>query len=205
MKVLEDVASSRRMPWLVLFGMLAAMGGIGFVIAWSGKSGFAQGHCAACGKYSALNDVMFRYNIGMLVMRQTAKKGGPFCKGCIHGAFWSYSAINLTVGWFGYISFFVTPIYQIGNAWNYTRSLLLPSRLDDSLSFSAPSPRRISSDEAELLAKLQANRPRIDQFLTYGLAHEEIAERIEGESGLPRQLVLEYLAELEAEKAKDVA
>jgi hypothetical protein len=203
-QVLADVASSRRAPVIFLLGFLTVVGGLGFVIAISGKSGYARGNCVSCGKYSALNDVTFRRNIGMLVMRQYAEKGGPMCKSCIHATFWGYSAINLTVGWWGLISALLTPFLQLGNMFHYTRSLLLPSKVSNELSdFSAPPQQRLPASEFD--AMLAANHEKMQRLLEMGVAHDEIAAGLEAETGLPRRRVLEYLKQIEAEQSKDVA
>ncbi|HLL55964.1 MAG TPA: hypothetical protein VK447_20550 [Myxococcaceae bacterium] len=203
-QVLADVDSDRRAPVILPLGFLAVVGGLGVVIALTGESGYARGNRVSCGKYSALNDVTFRRNIGMLIMRQYAEKGGPMCKSCIHATFWGYSAINLTVGWWGFISAILTPFLQLGNMFHYTRSLLLPSKVSDDLSdFSAQPTQRLPASELD--AMLAANHEKMQRLLEMGVAHEEIAAGLEAETGLPRRRVLEYLKRIEAEQSKDVA
>ena len=63
--------------------------------------------------------VVFRQNIGALVLRFTKKIEGWMCKACIREIFWEYTLITLFFGWWGIISFFMTPLFLTANVIQY--------------------------------------------------------------------------------------
>lgn len=71
--------------------------------------------CQKCGVEAPTRYVSFHQNIGLLVMRLSNSTEGNLCKSCIHGTFWTYTAINCTLGWWGMISLILTPIFIINN------------------------------------------------------------------------------------------
>jgi len=115
-------------PLFLLGGLAALLGLGGLAVMWAGKKKQGLGLCANCGRYRPLHPVVFRYNIGMLIARRYAEKGGPFCKGCIHRTFWGYTALLVFVGWWGMISALITPFLFLANVYHYLESLLLPSQ-----------------------------------------------------------------------------
>jgi hypothetical protein len=70
--------------------------------------------------------VTFHQNIGLLVMRFSKTLEGHFCKSCIHKSFWEFTVINLSLGWWGLISLFVTPYFILGNIVEYISVLGMP-------------------------------------------------------------------------------
>lgn len=75
--------------------------------------------CQACGERPARRYVAFYQNIGLLVLRLSSSVKGDLCTGCIHQHFWQTTAINLVLGWWGIISFVVTPFFIINNILYY--------------------------------------------------------------------------------------
>ena len=73
----------------------------------------------------------FTYNIGLLVMRVHRSVKGELCMSCIHETFWIYTAVNLSIGWLGVISFFITPILLVMNTVTYVKALGMPSSYED--------------------------------------------------------------------------
>jgi hypothetical protein len=112
------------LPILVTCGVL---GIVAFLIAQTGRGNYNEGACQLCRRPAQVNEVALRYNIGMLVARRYATTKGWLCKPCIHRLYWKYAAINLTVGWLGYISLFCAPIFLLMNTWVYLRSMGLAS------------------------------------------------------------------------------
>lgn len=55
---------------------------------------------------------------------QTAE--GEFCKSCVHKKFWKMTLVNLFLGWWGVISFFVTPVFILLNIVRYALCLGMP-------------------------------------------------------------------------------
>src|ERR1041384_5910067 len=89
--------------------------------------GRAQGIiCQTCGVEAPVKYVEFRQNIGALVVRFSKEVKGNLCKSCIHSHFWSMTLINLTIGWLGYLSLVLAPIFSILNIVHYLAALGLP-------------------------------------------------------------------------------
>src|SRR5688572_27710135 len=76
-------------------------------------------YCEQCGCEAPTRYVSFHQNIGLLVMRLYNGTEGNLCKPCIHKTFWKYTAINMTLGWWGIISLIVTPFFQLNNMVRY--------------------------------------------------------------------------------------
>jgi len=75
----------------------------------------SQSICASCGLQAPTKRVEFRQNIGMLITRQSVKRSGFMCRRCIWAYFKSFTLTTLFLGWWGMISFVVTPIFLINN------------------------------------------------------------------------------------------
>ncbi len=81
--------------------------------------------CQICGVYGPTKYVEFYQNVGALVMRFHKSIKGNLCKNCINQTFWRFTLITLVAGWWGIISFVITPIFIINNSWRYLFSLNL--------------------------------------------------------------------------------
>jgi hypothetical protein len=81
--------------------------------------------CDNCRVVAPTKYVEFRQNIGVLVVRFPSTVTGSFCKRCIQRQFWKMTLVSLTCGWWGYISFFATIGYTVGNIYYYVSSLTL--------------------------------------------------------------------------------
>jgi hypothetical protein len=67
--------------------------------------------------------VEFYQNIGVLIMRFSKTVRGELCKSCIHRYFWELTSINMFLGWWGIISFFVNIAFIINNVARYLSCL----------------------------------------------------------------------------------
>lgn len=83
--------------------------------------------CQSCGITAPTKAVAFHQNIGVLVIRFTSTMEGNLCKPCIHSTFWKMTAINLTLGWWGIISFIVNIFFIINNLVYYLGALGMDS------------------------------------------------------------------------------
>lgn len=83
--------------------------------------------CQVCGVEAPTRHITMYRNIGLLVMRLSETTDAHVCKPCLHGTFWKYAAINLTLGWWGVISFIVTPCFMINNLVYYLMNLGMES------------------------------------------------------------------------------
>ena len=81
--------------------------------------------CQSCGVEAPTKYVEFYQNIGALFMRFSKSIKGNLCKDCINQYFWSFTGITLVLGWWGMISFFVTPFILLNNIVEYLGTLRL--------------------------------------------------------------------------------
>jgi len=79
--------------------------------------------CKNCGEIRPLKYVKFLKNIGLLIIRQEYSISGNFCKECINKYFINYFFITLFLGWWGVISFIMTPLYLINNLYYYFKTI----------------------------------------------------------------------------------
>lgn len=81
------------------------------------------GLCEFCWAHRPTKHVKFHQNIGMVVMRKYQSVEGNLCKNCINEIFWDFTLTTLVLGWWGAISFFVTPYYILNNIIYYIASI----------------------------------------------------------------------------------
>jgi hypothetical protein len=79
--------------------------------------------CERCHGRGPTQRVQFHQNIGLLLFRLSGKVSGDLCPSCVGQGFWSTSLITLVFGWWGVISFFVTPFFLLGNFLTYHGAL----------------------------------------------------------------------------------
>jgi hypothetical protein len=58
----------------------------------------------------------------MLFVRQEYSTEGQLCRSCLKRAFWHHTLRNVTLGWWGMISFFMTWYFLVSNLINYLRA-----------------------------------------------------------------------------------
>lgn len=91
----------------------------------SGDARLDDDVCQLCGSYAKTKYVEFYQNIGALLLRFHKSIKGRLCKKCITKTFWNYTLTNLFLGWWGVISFLITPFYIVNNIFRYLTSLRL--------------------------------------------------------------------------------
>ncbi len=79
------------------------------------QSGQSKEHCQSCGLPVETQYVEFYENVGMIFMRQHRNAKGNFCKSCIDYYFWNFTGKTILLGWWGTISFIVTPFILFNN------------------------------------------------------------------------------------------
>src|SRR5947208_11662795 len=85
-----------------------------------------MGNCDYCGQRGSVHEVRYRQNTGMLIMRQSREFGGRACRRCSQSLFVRATLHTLFLGWWGTISFFLTPIFIAGNLACWIGSRRLP-------------------------------------------------------------------------------
>jgi hypothetical protein len=110
----------------------------------------SQMSCQACGAIAPTKHVVFHQNIGALFVRFHKRCESNMCNSCIRKYFWEYTLITLFFGWWGVISFFVTPFFVVSNVVRYLGSLR-PSQVAPAIPGSAV--------EAKVLQQVPIERP----------------------------------------------
>jgi len=82
-----------------------------------------QVRCEGCGRETHLEFAEFHQNIGLVYLRIHKQRAGEFCINCTKKYFWEMTLTSLFLGWWGVISFFVTPYFIIKNIINYNATL----------------------------------------------------------------------------------
>ena len=81
--------------------------------------------CGLCGGHPAsARSVYFYGNIGMFVSRRKYELKAEMCKACLHKQFLKFTLMNIFLGWWGMISFWVTPVYILRNVEEYGSALI---------------------------------------------------------------------------------
>ena len=80
-------------------------------------------NCQICGAEKTTVLAHFSGNIGAIIMRFERAIRGYMCRPCVHQQFWKFTAMNFFLGWWGVISFFVTPIHLFTNTAVYLKCL----------------------------------------------------------------------------------
>src|SRR5579862_7285264 len=97
--------------------------------------------CQHCGK-SPTKLVTFQQNIGMLFARRHVSFTKYLCRRCIGGYYRSFTLTTRFLGWWGFISFIMTPVILVSNTYNYLKSVRLPEPgLPVNSQFEAPVPK----------------------------------------------------------------
>jgi hypothetical protein len=79
--------------------------------------------CQICGANKTTVLAEFSGNIGALIVRFERSIRANMCRACVHKQFWKYTAMNLLLGWWGIISFFLTPMHLFVNTVVYLKCL----------------------------------------------------------------------------------
>lgn len=97
----------------------------------SGSAGQYIDYCQVCGRITPTEKLTFYQNIGALVIRFSRSIKGNICVACAEHFFWRFTGMTLIFGWWGVISFFLTPLILISNLWNYIRAWKLRTHSED--------------------------------------------------------------------------
>ncbi|HYO53394.1 hypothetical protein [Archangium sp.] len=78
--------------------------------------------CDLCFQSEPTAYVEFHHNVGMLFLRREYTTQGELCRSCLNRSFWDHTLRNLTLGWWGTISFFMTWYFLVSNLVTYVRA-----------------------------------------------------------------------------------
>ena len=82
-------------------------------------AGAASGICRLCHRPGPTRPVVFRQNIGVILVRLTRRVEGPLCRGCIESSFSDMTLTTFFAGWWSLTSLFVTPFILVSNIAEY--------------------------------------------------------------------------------------
>src|SRR5580658_6383697 len=82
--------------------------------------------CQLCGIEAPSRQVEFHQNVGALVMRFHRQIRGRLCKSCVHKKYWQMTGRTLAVGWLGFVSLVIAPIFIVSNTIRYLAVLGMP-------------------------------------------------------------------------------
>jgi hypothetical protein len=138
--------------------------------------------CQDCGVEAKTKHVSFHQNIGLLILRIPKTVEGRLCKSCIHKHFWGMTTTTFFFGWWGTISFFVTPFFILNNVVRYMTCLSLPP-------VEPGATRPELTDEA--MDKIKPYAEELFSHLNKGEDLESTADYISAKAGVtPGQVVL---------------
>ncbi|MBV8885264.1 MAG: hypothetical protein JO235_14890 [Chroococcidiopsidaceae cyanobacterium CP_BM_RX_35] len=143
--------------------------------------------CQSCGVEAQTKYIEFYQNIGALVVRFHKAIKGNLCKSCINKYFWRFTPTTLILGWWGVISFFVTPLFIVNNIIRYLLALKL-----------APVPAGATAPQLthEALIRLQPYRDEIATRLNRGEQLAPLVQSIAPRAGLTPGQVALYISAL---------
>jgi len=131
--------------------------------------------CESCRRDAALRDAEFFMNIGAIIMRFHWSKKGRMCSPCIHSTFWMYTLGTMLLGWWGIISFLVTPFLLIMNIFTYSIVFFAkPYPVDPPRPFLS----KVNDEE------LERYRDEIFQRILKGESMQQVAEDIGARLGI---------------------
>lgn len=139
--------------------------------------------CDVCGRRAPTKYVEFYQNIGMLIMRTSKSVKGELCKACINKHFWEFTLITAVAGWWGLISFFLTPIFLANNVFRFcstlgmTRDAALPAR-------AAASEHPTLSLTPEARARLEPFTGEVRERLVAGEELDDVAGAVARKAGV---------------------
>lgn len=82
--------------------------------------------CQVCGQHGPVLEVHYRQNTGMLFMRQSKDLHAELCRECSSKYFLEMTLHTAILGWWGTISFIVTPFFLLGNIYHFFRTQRMP-------------------------------------------------------------------------------
>jgi hypothetical protein len=117
--------------------------------------------CQSCGVEAPTRKVFFVQHIGALVMFFHRRIGGLLCRNCVNKYFGQYFLVTLTLGWWGIISMFATPVVLVIDIVNYFRawSLAPVPTGATALVLTDEAILRLNPLAGDLVRRLNANEP----------------------------------------------
>lgn len=150
--------------------------------------------CQDCGIEARTKFVSFHQNIGLLILRIPKTVEGYLCKSCIHKHFWGMTTTTMVAGWWGAISFCVTPFFLLNNIVRYMTCLGMEPVAPDAT---------VPHLTDEVFDKIKPHANDLFSHLNQGESLETISTAIAANAGVtPGQVVL-FVQAVAREQAHD--
>lgn len=147
--------------------------------------------CQGCGIEAPTKYVSFHQNIGALIMRFPKSIEGRLCKSCIHKYFWSMTGTTFFLGWWGTISFIVTPFFLLNNVGRYLLCIPMPA---------VPIDATVPTLTDEVVERLNRHAPGMFDRLNDGEEFERVVQTTSDVTGAtPGQVILYIQAVAQAQ------
>ena len=148
--------------------------------------------CQKCGVEAPTRYVSFSQNIGALFMRFHKTLSGELCKKCIHENFWSMTGTTLLLGWWGTISFVITPFFLLNNIGRYVLCLRMPPVPPGA------APPKLTDEAVE---RISPHAQQLFEWLNRGDDFNKVVRTAAGAAGVtPAQVILFIRAVIEAQQ-----
>lgn len=92
----------------------------------SGLIPFRKERCEHCGAHAPVEEVTLYKNTGMIVMFHVERVRGTLCRRCASELFVRTMLHTLTLGWWGFISFFANLLFVANNLYVFVWTQTLP-------------------------------------------------------------------------------
>ncbi|WP_224368798.1 hypothetical protein [Hyalangium versicolor] len=126
-------------------------------------------------------------------MRREFTTEGQLCRKCLNSAFWHHTLRNVTLGWWGTISFFMTWYFLATNLIAYLRAR---SELGEALPREAPRPSVVTGEEAQrILVPFEHN---VRMLLRSGDAPETVARDLARTHGVEPTAAQHFVEQIRA-------
>ncbi len=117
-------------PLLFLAAVVIASVGVVLTVRSArarGSMRVLRARCELCGHHGPVAELTFHQNTGMLIMRRHQAYRANACRACHTGLFFRASLHTLFLGWWGTISFVLTPLFLLNNLWMLGVAQSLPA------------------------------------------------------------------------------
>ena len=81
-----------------------------------------HGVCQKCGVEAPVKYVAFHRHVGMLVLMHHTTTKAHLCRNCTTSTYLSHTGITAVAGWWGILSFFITPFVLLYNTFQYLKA-----------------------------------------------------------------------------------
>jgi hypothetical protein len=137
--------------------------------------------------------VELHHNVGLLLMRREYSTEGQLCRRCLNEAFWHHTLRNVTLGWWGMISFFMTWYFLASNLITYMRAR---RELEQARPREAPLAKVADGDEAQrILGPFEHN---VRMLLRSGDEPEVIVRELARTHGVAPTAAQRFVEEIRA-------